>query len=268
MTDLPEFPRERIDEIAQDHANTARAGRRLHPAVTWLAAFCVLLLALLALVVMQWGHHIADQADHADRIATANADALAKANQRLQQNNIAPVPTPSGAQGLPGEKGDTGAAGRGIVSSAVSDNHLILTYTDGARVDVGPVVGPPGPAGRSGAAGSPGAPGAAGADGSAGKNGADGKNGRGIASATIDTAGHLVVAYSDGTTADLGRVVGPAGEDGRTGPSGPAGEPGRGIRSISCTGLAGAKLEITYSDGTTQTVSCDPLTEPSGEPTS
>jgi hypothetical protein len=48
-----------------------------------------------------------------------------------------------------GENGHDGADGRGVASVAVSaDFRLLVTYTDGETVDVGPL--PPGPAGRDG----------------------------------------------------------------------------------------------------------------------
>jgi hypothetical protein len=61
--------------------------------------------------------------------------------------------------------------------------------------------------------------------------------GRGITGTSINPAGHLIIAYSDGTTDDVGVVVGAAGADG---------EPGRGIAG---TVLDGGRLVITYTDG-------------------
>lgn len=69
--------------------------------------------------------------------------------------------------------------------------------------------GDPGPAGEPGKDGTDGAP------------GADGKDGVGMAGGLIDRAGHLIVTLTDGTTKDLGQVVG------RDGAPGKDGEPGR-----------------------------------------
>lgn len=86
-----------------------------------------------------------------------------------------------------------GVNGRGIVATVIRDDgHLLVTYTDGAKIDVGPVAGE------------------------------TGEPGRGIVSSTI-TDGRLVLAYSDGTTHDVGRIVGERGAQG---------DPGRGVESI------------------------------------
>ncbi|MBN9108549.1 MAG: hypothetical protein J0I34_07180 [Pseudonocardia sp.] len=65
-----------------------------------------------------------------------------------------------------------------------------------------------------------------------GSNGTNGADGRGITGTTIGADGHLVVAYSDGTTRDVGKVV---GDDGR---------------GIATTTLDGGRLVLVYSDGT------------------
>lgn len=82
-------------------------------------------------------------------------------------------------------------------------------------------------------------PGATGAAGTNGTNGAAGPAGRGITS-TVITGGHLVVAYSDGTTTDEGQVV---GRD--------------GVAGVGVTGSvvnAGGHLILTYSNGATDDV--------------
>ncbi|GAY12017.1 hypothetical protein [Pseudonocardia sp. N23] len=66
----------------------------------------------------------------------------------------------------------------------------------------------------------------------AAKNGSDGANGRGITGTRIGVDGHLVVAYDDGTSRDVGKVV---GDDGR---------------GIATTTLDGGRLVLVYSDGT------------------
>lgn len=62
-----------------------------------------------------------------------------------------------------------------------------------------------------------------------GESGIQGRDGVGIAGALIDRSGVLVLTLSDGSTRDLGIVVGKDGRDGEQGPageSGPQGEPG------------------------------------------
>lgn len=85
---------------------------------------------------------------------------------------------------------------------------------------VGPVgaamTGPTGPAGAKGDTG------LAGPAGPAGKDGSDGKN----------------------------------GTNGAPGPAGADGTPGRGITSVDCSSPVPMSLTVTYTDGTTQTVSC------------
>lgn len=117
-----------------------------------------------------------------------------------------------------GPEGPQGAPGRGVTSTAIVDGHLLVTYSDGERVDVGRVVGPEGP---------------------------QGEQGRGITASNID-GGRLVLTFSDGTEQDLGPIV---GERGASGAEGPQGDPGRGISS---TQSVEGRLIITYSDGTTE----------------
>lgn len=77
--------------------------------------------------------------------------------------------------------------------------------------------------------GQPGSDGAPGADGERGLPGADGKDGaagRGVSKLLIDAKGHLVATFTDGTTDDVGPVVGKDGMDGRDGIDGAPGEKG------------------------------------------
>lgn len=71
--------------------------------------------------------------------------------------------------------------------------------------------------GRDGKDGEAGAPGKTGLD---GKDGADGVA---LAGALIDRSGNLILTLSDGTTRELGAVIGKDGRDGRDGDRGPAG---------------------------------------------
>jgi hypothetical protein len=150
-----------------------------------------------------------------------------------------------------------GVDGRSVASAIVDGaGHLIVTLSDGTVADCGRVVGVNGADGKDGVPGRDGvdgrdgqdgtdgapgrdgvngkdgrdgvdgAPGEPGRDGKDGADGVNGKDGRGIVSAEIDASGHLVLAYSDGTSSNAGRVVGVNGKDGRDGVNGTDGKDG------------------------------------------
>lgn len=81
-------------------------------------------------------------------------------------------------------------------------------------------------AGQVGETGAAGIDGVDGQDGKDGLDGADGVDGVGIASASINENGELVIVLTSGESINLGKVVGENGQDGATGPQGPAGEQG------------------------------------------
>lgn len=148
----------------------------------------------------------------------------------------------TGAAGTPGEKGDkgdTGAAGEkgetgnGISGAAINANgELVLTYSNGQSDNLGTVIGAKGEKGDTGATGAQGEQGIQGEKGdkgdtgATGQNGQDGKDGKGVASAVINEEGKLVITYSDGTIATLGKVIGPRGEQGVQGEKGDTGAQG------------------------------------------
>ena len=82
---------------------------------------------------------------------------------------------------------------------------------------------------------------------------------KGIASAVINDNGELVITYTDGTSDNLGVVVGEKGDKGEQGEQGPQGdkgeqgEDGRGISKVEFS-ADGTKLVITYTDNTTQEI--------------
>jgi hypothetical protein len=120
-----------------------------------------------------------------------------------------------------GEVGPQPVVHGGIVSSVINDEgHLVITYEDGAVVDLGLVVG---------ADGQPGAQGPAGADGKDGVDGKDGKDG------------------VDGKDGQPG-AQGPQGEQGPAGPQGPAGADGKdgkdGVDAKGCGGSIAAASGI------------------------
>lgn len=90
------------------------------------------------------------------------------------------------------------------VASALIDRegNLILTMSDGAMKDLGPVVG------KDGAPGEDGLP------------GKDGTDGLGVAGALIDSDGNLLVTLSNGEVKGLGTVVGKDGVPGKAGRDG------------------------------------------------
>lgn len=108
-----------------------------------------------------------------------------------------------GIQGEQGEKGQNGADGIGIASSEINKNgELVITYSDNTINNLGVVVGADGKDGTNGT------------NGIDGINGIDGKDGIGITNAEINISGELILTYSNGTSANLGKVVGADGKDG------------------------------------------------------
>ncbi len=99
--------------------------------------------------------------------------------------------------------GMNGTDGISVTNSEINSNgELVLTYSNGQRSNLGVVVGADGKDGLNGQ------------DGKDGQNGTDGKNGIGITNAEINNSGELILTYSNGTSANLGKVVGDDGKDG------------------------------------------------------
>lgn len=242
------------------------------------------LVALVAVVALLYGTQADRRANTNGAHANAAAKALGTANASLANNGLTPVPTPSSAAAATATvtvtptPGRNGLNGKGIVASALIGGHLELTYTDGVVEDVGQVVGP---AGRSGSSGQSGAAGPSGPAGATGSPGTRGDAGRGITSTEITVAGHLVITYTDGTTVDLGEVVGSNGangengnngQDGASGASGASGQPGSPPASFTFTVPGDFGTSTTYDcapdgsagPGDQPSYSC--ATEPTGEP--
>lgn len=75
---------------------------------------------------------------------------------------------------------------------------------------------------------------------------------RGVKAVEVSDEGKLIFTLTDGSTVDLGSVIGPAGPKGETGPAGPTGPAG----AKGDTGAAGASIlsiEKTAQSGTTST---------------
>jgi integrin beta 3 len=136
-----------------------------------------------------------------------------------------------GVDGKDGAAGLNGKDGRDGIDSPSVDEIGALVRAAVAVIPV-PQDGKDGAPGRDGVDGRNGADGQNGKDGPAGLDGKDGapglngKDGVGVAGAIIDRAGGLVLTLSDGTTRDLGQVVGKDGIDGGAGVPGASGRDG------------------------------------------
>lgn len=183
--------------------------------------------------------------------------------QTLNAGSVVGPQGPFGPQGPAGPKGDTGAtgltgaqgpqgpAGRSVASNGVtidSNGNLQVTLTDGTILSAGHVVGPQGPqgvagpqgpqglqgpAGATGATGAQGDKGDKGDTGAQGPQGIQGEQGTSVTAGNVNGSGHLIITTSDGTSIDVGSVVGPQGIQGEAGPQGIQGPQG-------LTGPAGA----------------------------
>lgn len=219
------------DQSSQDAPTTKRRhppGWRLH----WLA---VALIGGVCLVAGMFAWALVGKSSETDRADNSQADAKTLATgvqQACQRKTIDPAIKPYCSkavevisQPVKGDKGDAGEQG-----------------------PPGPE-GSPGPAGPSGAAGSPGAPGRPGANGSPGADGQPGSDG------TPGPPG------SDGSPGAVGSPgpPGPPGADGSPGPAGAEGPPGadgRGVVTVACDSLRQITFTFTFTDGTSQTVTC------------
>ena len=137
-----------------------------------------------------------------------------------------------GKDGVDGKDGTDGAQGApGLTPSIGGNGNWWLGNTDtGVRA-----AGTTGATGAAGATGATGATGAAGRNGTDGKDGKDGKDGVGIREVSLNDSGELIVALTDGTETNLGKIT---GEDGA---------PGVGISSVQ-VGENGI-LTVTLSNG-------------------
>ncbi|HEY2101484.1 MAG TPA: hypothetical protein VGH72_33810 [Pseudonocardia sp.] len=169
-------------------------------------------------------------------VAATQLNAAGACTQASKVQSAIEIPGPSGPAGPSGANGSNGQPGRGIASTHLFNGDLIVVYTDGTSADVGTVTGPQGIKGADGkdgrgitgsaivgtdlvvtysdgtssdlgnVVGPAGATGAAGANGANGANGTDGSNGVSVSSVVLNSAGHMIVTYSDGTTSDAGPV--------------------------------------------------------------
>ena len=132
-----------------------------------------------------------------------------------------------GDKGDPGKTGASGQDGKDGVTPQLKigdDNFWYVSYDGGQNwtslgVKATGEKGDPGKSGKQGKKGDKGDKGEPGKDGASGQNAEnseDSKNAIGIANAEINADGELLLTYTDGTTANLGKVVGENGKDGLT----------------------------------------------------
>ena len=95
-----------------------------------------------------------------------------------------------------------------------SAGQLILTLSDGTTLNIG---GGLALKGADGVNGSNGANGKDGRDGKDGKDGTNGKDGVSVAGVSVNGEGELIISFSDGKAANVGKVVGTSGLNGKDG---------------------------------------------------
>ncbi|WP_173931384.1 hypothetical protein [Chelativorans sp. Marseille-P2723] len=152
-----------------------------------------------------------------DAVKAHVSDVLAPVLRRLDA--IEARQPEKGDKGDPGERGLDGAPGKdALPPSREQIVEAILSVPDVLDEAVQRYLADnPPPAGKDGRDGVDGAPGEKGMDGA---NGKDGRDGVGLAGALIDRHGNLALTLTDGSTRDLGPVVGKDGEPGRDGVDG------------------------------------------------
>ena len=141
--------------------------------------------------------------------------------------------------------GMNGKDGIGIETSEIDpDGFLVLTYTNRQTARLGKVIGANGKDGRDGIDG------AKGDKGDTGETGAAGADGISITSAVVNEAGELVLTYSNGSSANLGLIVGKDGRNGIDGTDGKDGANGKdGISVLSAEINSDGELVLSYSNG-------------------
>lgn len=167
----------------------------------------------------------------------------------LDLGNIKGADGAKGDKGDKGDKGEAGAAGKdgnGVAGTTINEaGELVITYTNGETVNLGNVVGRDGKDGADGEQGE---------KGDKGETGAAGEDGNGVAETAINEAGELVITYTSGETANLGKVVGndgAKGEKGDKGDKGEAGVDGQDGRGISSAAInSDGELVLAFSDET------------------
>jgi hypothetical protein len=243
----------------------ARGDRRWHTAAITGLTLAVLFLSYQQ-VMTQYKANLAvstaqELAAPVDRLCRDDPAARQQIGDERCDRAAEVQQTPTAVIGVPRD----GRDGRGIVATVISDGHLMITYTDGSRVDLGQVIGPEGPTGEAG---------------------------RGVTGTSLDDRGALVVNYSDGTSEVVGVVVGRNGRglasvaarDGRllvyydddpttpvdagplpVAPSGRDGANGRGVVTLDLD-IDACTITIHYTDETSETRAVTGCDQGGGEP--
>ena len=153
--------------------------------------------------------------------------------------NLGKVVGSHGTNGEDGANGKDGKDGVGIQNVTINDDgKLIVTLTSGTVLDLGNIKG---------------ADGKDGVDGEDGKDGVNGEDGISITKSEINADGELVFTFSDGSTVNVGKVVGANGANGSNGSNGADGEDGKdGVDGVGIANVAlnGNNLVITLTNGT------------------
>ena len=144
----------------------------------------------------------------------------------------------------------SGANAVGITNTVITNDELIISYSNASVQNLGNVRGAQGPQGIQGPQGDTGA---TGPQGPQGPKGIKGDGNAGISSATV-TANNLILTLADGNTINAGNVVGPAGPQGAAGTNGTNGADGSDGVGITSVQLVGANLVLNYSNTSTQDV--------------
>ena len=161
----------------------------------------------------------------------------------------------NGTNGTDGKDGVDGQDGIGVTKTEINEKgELVIYYSDNTSSNLGVVVGADGKDGVNGQDGKDGIDGVNGQDGKDGVNGQDGKDGIGISNVEINTAGELVLTFSDNSTINLGCIVGKDGQDGKDGADGKDGidgtngvdgKDGVGIANVTISAEGALTVELT-----------------------
>lgn len=163
-----------------------------------------------------------------------------KAENEELRRRLATLEDRQPEKGEPGADGERGADGVSPDPGAVAEafREQVQRMVDEAVAALPPAEqGPPGEKGEPG---------------ERGEKGEDGKDGRGVADLLIDRNGALVASMDDGTTKNLGPVVGKDGRDGIDGKDGAQGEPGFGLDDFDMErGADGRTYVLKFQRGDT-----------------
>lgn len=184
-----------------------------------------------------------------------------------------------------------GQDGVSITSATITNDELVLSYSNATSQNLGNIRGPEGSTGATGAQGPAGNDGIGitgaqvtngdfiitysntsvqnlgditgpqGPQGPQGQQGIQGDTGVSISSASV-VANDLIITLSNTTTINAGNVVGPAGPQGATGATGPQGPQGSEGVHVSDATVSGSNLIITLSN--TATIDAGNVVGPTG----